>query len=282
MAVFLSVPTDVGPYTFNARSTVATQVVLNDTSLTQTAAEISMQGSTGVTLYCPLGKNEPHPGMLNCATFAFKYNNGVLNGSALAADGTAAEDLIVTMMPTAANIQGGAAMTDTTDAAGAFGWSGLIEGPYTVSLTGDATWEVVTADISVDLEGNGDVDIANFIVRHLDTSIKGVVVNDRDGDGNVIDPNEGLPNVTINVYADGDGTATIDADSLAGTTTTDANGAYTISGLPENTYIVQAVQPAGADVFRAISAAGALTDTFGGYDRCHGRDCGRQLDPHRR
>ena len=261
MAVFLSVPTDVGPYTFNARSTVATQVVLNDTSLTQTAAEISMQGSTGVTLYCPLGKNEPHPGMLNCATFAFKYNNGVLNGSALAADGTAAEDLIVTMMPTAANIQGGAAMTDTTDAAGAFGWSGLIEGPYTVSLTGDATWEVVTADISVDLEGNGDVDIANFIVRHLDTSIKGVVVNDRDGDGNVIDPNEGLPNVTINVYADGDGTATIDADSLAGTTTTDANGAYTISGLPENTYIVQAVQPTGADVFRAISAAGALTDT---------------------
>ena len=261
VAVFLSVPTGEGPYTFNARSTVTTQTVLNDTSLTQTGADISMNGSTGVTLYCPLGLNEPHPGMLNCATFAFKYSNGVLNGSALAADGTAAEDLIVTMMPTAANIQGSAAMTDTTDAGGAFGWSGLMEGPYTVSLTGDASWEVVTADISVDLEGNGDVDIANFIVRRLDTCIKGVVVNDRDGDGNVIDPNEGLPNVTINVYADGSGTATIDADSLAGTAMTDANGAYTVSGLPENTYIVQAVQPAGADVFRAISASGVLTDT---------------------
>ena len=262
VAVFLSVPTDMGPYTFNARSTNATQVVLNDTSLTQTAAEISMQGSTGVTLYCPLGLNEPHPNMLNCATFAFKYNNGVLNGSALAADGTAAEDLIVTMMPMAANIQGSAAMTDTTDAGGLFGWTGLMEGPYTASLTGDATWEVVTADISVDLEGNGDVDIANFIVRRLDTSIKGVVVNDRDGDGNVIDPNEGLAGVVINAYADGSGDATIDADSLMGTATTDANGAYTISGLPENTYTIQAVQPGtGEDVFRAISAAGALTDT---------------------
>ena len=91
VAVFLSVPTGVGPYTFNARSTVATQTVLNDTTLTQTGADISMNGSTGVTLYCPLGANEPHPGMLNCATFAFKYNNGVLNGSALAADGTGAE-----------------------------------------------------------------------------------------------------------------------------------------------------------------------------------------------
>ena len=199
--------------------------------------------------------------MLNCATFAFKYNNGVLNGTALAADGTGAEDLIATMMPTADNIQGSAAMTDTTDAGGAFGWSGLMEGPYTVSLTGDATWEVVTSDISVDIEGNGDVDIANFVVRLLDTSIKGVVVNDRDGDGNVIDPNEGLAGVVINVYADGDSTATIDADSLAGTATTDANGAYTVSGLPENTYIVEAVQPAGFDVFRAITSSGVLTDT---------------------
>ena len=99
-------------------------------------------------------------------------------------------------------------------------------------------------------------------MRRLDTSIKGVVVNDRDGDGNVIDPNEGLAGVVINAYADGSGDATIDADSLMGTATTDANGAYTISGLPENTYTIQAVQPGtGEDVFRAISAAGALTDT---------------------
>ena len=261
VAVFLSVPTDVGPYTFNARSTSVNQVVLNDTSLTQTAADISMQGSTGQTLYCPLGSNTPHP-PTGCATFGFKYNNGTLNGTALAADATAAEDLIVTMTPAAGNIQGSAMMTDTTDAGGAFGWTGLMEGPYTVSLTGDASWGVVTADISVDLQGNGDVDIANFIVRRLDTSIKGVVVNDRDGDGNVIDPNEGLAGVVINAYADGSGAATIDADSLMGTATTDANGAYTISGLPENTYTIQAVQPGtGEDVFRAISAAGVLTDT---------------------
>ena len=44
VAVFLGVPTDMGPYTFNARSTVATQVVLNDTMLTQTAARSPCKG----------------------------------------------------------------------------------------------------------------------------------------------------------------------------------------------------------------------------------------------
>ena len=128
------------------------------------------------------------------------------------------------------------------------------------TLTGDATWEVVTSDISVDLQGNGDVDIANFVVRRLDTSIQGVVLNDRDGD-NINDSLSGEPlaGVILELYSDTAATGAL--DNLVGTATTNSLGGYTFSDLREGRYIVKALQPGTAVVSRGVTAAGGHVDT---------------------
>ena len=176
-----------------------------------------------------------------------------------AADSTGASGLIVSLTPAVGNIQGSSAMTDTTDAAGMFGWTGLREGKYTVSVAGNATWQVVTAARVDTLQNNADIDILNFIVRRLDTSIKGVVVNDRDAD-NVVDVGDALDGVIMSLYRDGSGAITL--DTLVTTTTTDANGAYQFTALPEGRYIVKATQPGTAVVMsQGFTTAGVAIDT---------------------
>ena len=256
VAMFVNVPIAQDPYTLNARSLVSFQKVLNDTTLT-----VGTGGSAGdltggrlSSKVYPLGDTTT----ARHAAFAFKYTNGAISGSTLAADATPASGLIVTATPTTETIQGSATLTDTTDAAGLYGWSGLTEGKYTVSVAGDATWGVVTGPVTDTLQNNGDVDIVNFIVGRLDTAVKGVVVHDRDLDS-TLDPNDKLVGVTIELYRDGSGAVTL--DTLVATTTTDANGAYLFSGLPESRYIIKALQPSGSVVLRGYASPGAIIDT---------------------
>ena len=258
---FGNVPTGMGPYTISARSVSATQVVLQEDTIV--VADL-LGGTTGVTRVCPLGTDDTDAG---CATFAFKYNNTFITGKVKAADSTAAEGIIVTMTPTADNIEPGiTSLVDTTDAGGLFAFADLREGPYAVSVTGTAEWQPrdpESGTITVDMENQGDNDILNSIVRRMDTEIHGVVVNDRDEDLNTIDIGEALPGVTVQLYRDNDGAeVTIDADSLVGDPKlTDANGAYSFTGLPEGRYLVRAIQPTDAVVLRAYEASGAVRDT---------------------
>jgi hypothetical protein len=138
-----------------------------------------------------------------------------------------------------------------------FSFAGMREGPYTVTATGNAIWQVVTPSSgshTVDMENSGDNDILNFIVRRLDTAIHGVVVNDRDQDTNTVDPGEALAGVTIQLYRDNSG-AVASLDTLHATTTTNASGAYSFTNIPEGRYVVKAVQPNTATVLRGYDGA---------------------------
>lgn len=252
---FLNVPVNMGPYTMKARSLVANQVVLNDTSMVvATGGNLGdLSGTVLTSRVYPLGANTT----AGHAAFAFKYNNTSITGRVKAADSTAAVGIIVTMAPTAQSVQGTASRSDTTDANGLFSFAGMREGPYTVSVAGNAIWQVVTpssGSISVDMENNGDNDILNFIMRRLDTAIHGVVVNDRDQDTNTVDAGEALVGVTIQLYRDGSG-AVATLDTLHATTTTNASGAYSFTNLPEGRYVVKAVSPATATVLRGYDGA---------------------------
>jgi hypothetical protein len=213
-------------------------------------------------MVCPLGVNT----LAGCATFAFKYTNGQINGRVKASDSTGASGLIVTLTGVAGTIQPSPTMIDTTDTNGLFGFVGIREGKYNLTLTPNTTWGIAGGQSNpvVDtVQGNGDIDIKNFIVRRLDTSIRGVVVNDRDID-QVIDPGEALAAVTIQLYRNNSNTSTtaITLDTLVATTTTDATGAYQFNNLPEARYIVKAVQPTTAVVTRRVDGStGGHVDT---------------------
>jgi protocatechuate 3,4-dioxygenase beta subunit len=115
-----------------------------------------------------------------------------------------------------------------------------------------------------DIAGDAVASVANFQPDRMDTSISGVVVNDRDSDFNTIDPDEALSGVTINLIDDADGDGAVDSgEAVLATTTTDENGAYAFTALAEDDYIVQPVSPTNSTVLRALSATGAVTSHIG-------------------
>ena len=252
-----------------SRTTNAKVFVLNDTTISipldgtdQTYTDKTLAGGAG------------------SSTFAIKTNNNSISGDVLADDGTGAGSIIVTLTPDG-NIQGTASYKDTTSAAGAYAFTPVIEGPYTVSVENIAgTWEfndVLTtatgsgsannADAMMgdrDIAGDAVASVANFQPDRMDTSISGVVVNDRDSDFNTIDPDEALSGVTVNLIDDADGDGAVDSgEAVVATTTTDENGAYAFTGLAEDDYIVQPVSPTNSTVLRALSATGAVTSHIG-------------------
>jgi hypothetical protein len=266
-AVFFNVP--LGDYEVRARSTVGNQVVLNDTVI-----PITIDGSWRDTTLAPLR------GGAGASTFAYKYNNALLTGLVRAADGTNADGLTVRIQSTSDNIQpkgdGTAVDTTITIVGGAYNLPSLREGPYMVTAAeGDSAsvWELIAftgsgntdaRTASRDAETTGDVDIANFRTVRLDTEVRGVVINDRDSDFNVIDPDEALSGAIIELYMDNSGTATVSADSLVGTSTSDANGQWSFTGLREGRYIVkwQSGTPStDQDVLRGLSKDTAIATT---------------------
>jgi protocatechuate 3,4-dioxygenase beta subunit len=254
-----------------SRTTNAKVFVLNDTTISipldgtdQTYTDKTLAGGAG------------------SSTFAIKTNNNSVSGVVLADDGTGAGSIIVTLTPDS-NIQGTASYKDTTSAAGAYAFTPVIEGPYTVSVENIAgTWEfndVLTTATAAssgsannagamtgdrDIAGDAVASVANFQPDRMDTSISGVVVNDRDSDFNTIDPDEALSGVTVNLIDDADGDGAIDSgEAVLATTTTDENGAYAFTALAEDDYIVQPVSPTNSTVLRALSATGAVTSHIG-------------------
>jgi uncharacterized repeat protein (TIGR01451 family) len=125
--------------------------------------------------------------------------------------------------------------TAITDAGGAFTFSGLPDGPYTVSIE-DAGGKLIgfsgttvaaqSGSLAVTLSGV-NLDGAHF-GYNAPGSIGDLVWSDADGDG-AQDPGEpGLANVTVRLYFDtnGNGLLNIGTDALVDTKTTDAAGRY--------------------------------------------------------
>jgi hypothetical protein len=216
-------------------------------------------------------------GGAGASTFAYKMDNGTINGTLTARDGTPANGLKVRVMAGPGNIQG---TKDTTVvvAGGVFTTlANLREGPYTVTVADSTTsagtvWGFGTtlkttsaplpsgsannADAHSglrDVEGNANVKVANFLPDRRDTKIQGVIANDRDSDENTIDPDEALAGVVVSLYKDNSGTPTVSADSLVGTATTDASGAFVFSQLMEGRYIVKPGIVANTVILRGLT-----------------------------
>ena len=248
-----------GTYEIRSRSRVATQSMVTDTAIT-IVLDGSKQADTAMT----------QSGSKGYSSFAWKYNNTKIAGAVRAADGTDANGATVRIQ-TAANFIGPARDTTMTITAGSYSKSGLLEGPYMITAsTGDsaAVWSLLTTltgntsatMASRTTSGPADDKVTNFRATRMDTQVKGVVVNDRDMDFNVIDPDEALANASIQLYRDGSGT--ISLDTLVATTTTDASGAWSFTGLQEGRYIAKWLADAGnAQVLRGLTKDTAVVTT---------------------
>jgi hypothetical protein len=191
---------------------------------------------------------------------------------------------IVSVAPAANNIQGTAAKMDTTDATGAYSVAGLREGPYEVSVTtGDSAWTFVRTLKTTSapssgsannasattgartLRGYGVAGVSNFEAYRTDVTFSGRITNDLDSDGiNDVAQGEALASATLNLYMDDDTKVPAGTDTLAATTTTDANGDYTFTGLREGRYTVKWVAGTPStsySVQTALTAANVATVT---------------------
>jgi hypothetical protein len=269
-------------YQLRARSLGANFDVLNDTLVATT-----FDGSDEITTPDWL------EGSAGPSAFMVKRNNNTIDGRVKSRLGAMpVNGVVVTVAPTAMNIQGTAAKVDTTAGGlGAWDVAGLRDGPYTVTVSaGDSAWTflrtlkttkvpaasavvsgtvdndsptVGTRDLSVGVGGS----TANFEAYRTDTKFSGLVVNDRDTDLTTIDPGEALAGAVINLYRDDDTGATAGTDTLTGTATTDAGGAYSFTNLIEGRYT--AVWAAGTptadvQVSRALTVANASTTKVSG------------------
>jgi hypothetical protein len=264
IVTFANVPVDDSTYSVHARSTAGTINVLNDTTLTMKPDGVD-QVFTDTTL----------KGGAGASSFAYKYNNGVINGTLQSVDGlTAVAGARVMIQATADNIQPDSMGTDSTvvktGAGGAFSMTGLRDGPYMVSVQDSTgvwsylnTLKTTSAPLSSGSANNTDAHsgvrtvtgplatkTANFQAYRMDTKVVGMVVNDRDAD-NTLDPADALSGAMVKLYRDNSGAITL--DTLVDSTTTDANGQYTFSGLQEGRYVVMGQSTATDAVLRALS-----------------------------
>jgi hypothetical protein len=160
--------------------------------------------------------------------------------------------------------------TTTTDSEGNYVFSNLAAGDYTVhvdesTLPGGGTWsQTVDPDesgvCSTSCDGAttsaitltaGQVDGSyDFAYTQTGTASLGdTVYRDWNGDGNQDAGEEGISDVTLRLYLDNDGDGVIDTDdAVVTTTTTDSNGNYTFTDLPDGNYIVEVASSPSATV----------------------------------
>src|SRR5207244_2061288 len=109
-------------------------------------------------------------------------------------------------------------------------------------LFGNFTQAVISGQVFTDNNGNGikdgaDAGLAAQTVKLLDASNNVVATTSTDTGGS--DP--GINGATIQLYLDVNGNGAIDVgtDTLAGTATTSASGAYSITGVGPGSYLLQ-------------------------------------------
>jgi len=141
--------------------------------------------------------------------------------------------------------------TQVTDTDGSYQFTGLAPGDYLV--------QVDEGDPQLPTDGNGDAYVLSTANSPLSVtltagqvyadadfgfspggSIGDTVYRDDDGNGDQSPSEPGIANVTVTLYDDVDGDGVYDpgTDTLIATTTTDANGNYSFTGLPAGDYVV--------------------------------------------
>ena len=242
-----------------ASSSQVINIVLNGDGL---SSEISGSGGNNFA--------EIVPSSISGIVFIDANNNGVQNGSDAAIAGASIELL---------NSGGTVISTATSDANGAYSFSGLAPGTYSVR---EPTQPVNTANgqTTAGAVGSGGTagtasNIAtlpsviagiilppntlatgnNFAEIPFTRRISGTIFLDFDNNGTLNTPDHGIGGQTINLTG-----ADINSNAVSLTTTTSNDGTYSFSTLPEGTYtLTQPTQPTGTT--SGITSAGTLGGT---------------------
>jgi len=115
-----------------------------------------------------------------------------------------------------------------------------------------ANWETCYSDI----EPSNNISRANITVFR--SVISGQVRHDRDGDGDLTDPESGIPGVVIELYTDPDHDGNADDGELVETTVTDSLGRYSFVELLPGYYVMKQLEVNG---FHATGDADGGTDS---------------------
>lgn len=188
------------------------------------------------------------------------------NGVAEAVDTNGIADATITLLDAASN---GVATTVTT-ASGAFSFTNLPPGSYTVVQTPPQVC-LPTTPVSVGVTvASGATGTAAFLDLPV-FSIGNHVFEDVDNDGNRDFGEDGIAGVRMALFAaDGSGHP---AGGALMTTNTDANGDYRFDGVVAGSYSVVVDRERSAPLAGLTSSTGASTDTaLGGEMKDHGLD----------
>lgn len=150
------------------------------------------------------------------------------------------------------NSDGTVDMVATTDANGAYSFTGLLPGSYTVKSvvgTGQVATTVATS-ITATLGGSSTVNLGLFNLA----TISGLVFNDVNNNGTLDVGESGSTGVTVQLDRGADG-------SIDATTTTDANGNYSFANLEPGVYRVRVVLSGSQQLTTALPAD--ITTTSG-------------------
>lgn len=175
---------------------------------------------------------------------------------------------------------GGSTATLTTDVNGAYSFTGLAPGSYSVSFTtpsgyipspanqgsddskdSDPVSGVVSGIVLTAGQNNTTID-AGFQSNQL--NLGNYVWYDQNNNGYQDAGEQVISGVTVNLYKDANGDNVPDGASVA-TTTTNASGVYSFSGLTPANYIVGVVIPAGYTA-AAVTATSSLPNNDNNTD----------------
>jgi uncharacterized repeat protein (TIGR01451 family) len=148
----------------------------------------------------------------------------------------------------------------STSGTGGYVFNNLVPGQYAVEFVAPANGVFSTAGqggnpaLDSDPDASGRTVVFAFAGTSPDTTrdaglyfpatITGQVRDDRDGDGDLTDPDDPLPGVTVQLFRDPTCTG-VEAGAAISNVVTDVNGNYAFAGLVPGCYVVREVNPAG-------------------------------------
>ena len=140
--------------------------------------------------------------------------------------------------------------TTTTDTSGQYRFTNIRPGQYTVvegevagyfegdAQAGSAGGVVESSNrVGAITLTSGEVAVDYDFCERPPAEIRGVVFSDRNGDCLIDDDEMGIENVVVELYND--------AGTLVATTRTAADGSYAFTNLPQGSYTLREIQPAG-------------------------------------
>jgi eukaryotic-like serine/threonine-protein kinase len=136
---------------------------------------------------------------------------------------------------------GGRLTTTATDRGGAYAFSGLAAGTYTIDYRPPAGFvNTGSRSLTLSLSAGQTATKENFFAQQRNASISGEIVNDANGNGS-LDPGEAGIGAVVVTVVQGRGTGT----GAGATTRTDSSGMYSFAGLAAGTYTLDYTAPPG-------------------------------------